>query len=218
MKNVYCVLDTETYGGAAFPKGIYHLAGIIHDRQGNVYGCFNYLIAEHYDEIAKDDYAKKNFERYEDMVQNGIVTLIPSEDMAIEAVNALCDYFEVNYMTAFNSGFDYCKTACYKLIEKREFIDIWLMALETIGSYKKYANYCRENNLVSRSGKTCSTSAEAFYSYLTGNPCYIEEHTALEDAKIEMEIFLASLATHKKFTKNCHTFDYPDKFKLFQKI
>ena len=47
MKNVYCVLDTETYGGAAFPKGIYHLAGIIHDRQGNVYGCFNYLIAEH---------------------------------------------------------------------------------------------------------------------------------------------------------------------------
>ena len=36
MKNIYCTLDTETFGGAAFPKGIYHLAGIIHDRQGNI--------------------------------------------------------------------------------------------------------------------------------------------------------------------------------------
>ena len=75
MKNIYCTLDTETFGGASNPKGIYHLAGIIHDRQGNILATFNYLIAEHYEEIEKDDYAKKNFFKYLEMIQNGIVTL-----------------------------------------------------------------------------------------------------------------------------------------------
>ena len=209
MKNIYCTLDTETFGGAAFPKGIYHLAGIIHDRQGNILATFNYLIAENYDEINKDEYAKRNFQKYQELIADGVVTMIPTEDLAVEMVNAICDFYGVRYMMAFNSAFDFVKTACYSLIENREFIDIYLMSLQTITHLKKYATFCRENGFRSRSGKNVATSAESIYAFLTNNAEYKEEHTAFEDSKIEMEIFLACQKTHKKYTKNVHAWDCP---------
>ena len=209
MKNIYCTLDTETFGGAAFPKGIYHLAGIIHDRQGNILATFNYLIAEHYDEINRDEYAKRNFQKYQELIADGVVTMIPTEDLAVEMVNSICDFYGVRYMMAFNSAFDFVKTACYSLIENREFIDIYLMSLQTITHLKKYATFCRENGFRSRSGKNVATSAESIYAFLTNNAEYKEEHTAFEDSKIEMEIFLACLKTHKKYTKNVHAWDCP---------
>lgn len=209
MKNIYCTLDTETFGGASFPKGIYHLAGIIHDRQGNILATFNYLIAEHYDEINKNEYAKRNFQKYQELIADGVVTMIPTEDLAVEMVNAICDFYGVRYMMAFNSAFDFVKTACYSLIENREFIDIYLMSLQTITHLKKYATFCRENGFRSRSGKNVATSAESIYAFLTNNAEYKEEHTAFEDSKIEMEIFLACLKTHKKYTKNAHAWNCP---------
>lgn len=207
MKNIYCTLDTETFGGASNPKGIYHLAGIIHDRKGNIFATFNYLIAEHYEEIEKDDYAKKNFYKYANMIQNGIVTMVDTEKAAVAAVDALCNYYGVRYMMAYNTGFDFCKTECKVLIENREFIDIYLMTVQTITHIKKYAKFCWENGFRSSTGKSVATSAESVFAYLTGNVEYKEEHTALEDSKIEMQIFLACLATHKKYTKNMHQWD-----------
>lgn len=60
-KNIYCTIDTETIGGAVNPTGTYNYGGIIHDKQGNVYATFSFLIMEHYDKIRNDDYAKKKF-------------------------------------------------------------------------------------------------------------------------------------------------------------
>ena len=213
-KNIYCTLDTETFGGASNPKGIYHLGGFIHDRMGNVLAGFNFVIAEHYNEIQADSYAKKNFGLYEEMVKNGVATIIPTEEMAVAIVNSICDYHNVKYMMAFNTGFDFCKTSCKTLLQGREFIDIYLMACQTLGGLKKYARFCRENNFKSKSGKSVATSAESFFAYLTGNAEYIEEHTALEDAKIEMEIFVKCIHAKKKFTKNVNFFDFYGKWSL----
>lgn len=207
MKNIYCTLDTETYGGAATPKGIYHLGGVIHTRAGEVLATFNLLIAEHYDEIAKDDYAKKNFDRYAEMVENGVVSFAPTEEMAVAFVDDLLKYYGAKYVMAFNSGFDFTKTKCRELLNGREFIDIQLMALQTLAG-KRYADFCRDNDRLTASKKSVSTNAESFYAFITDQPDYCEEHTAFEDSKIEMLIFLACLRTHKKFTKNAHWWDY----------
>ena len=144
---------------------------------------------------------------WNEMIDDGSITMVASEDEAIAAVNALCDFYNVKYMMAYNSAFDFCKTKCNALIAEREFIDIYLMALQTITHLKKYAKFCRENNFKSRSGKSVATTAESIYAYLTNNVNYSEEHTALEDSKIEMEIFLACLKMHKRFTKNLHQRD-----------
>ena len=214
---IYCTLDTETVGGATKPTGFYHLGGIIHDRQGNVIGCFNYLIAEMFDLIKEDDYAKKNFDLYLEMLQEGTATLIDTQENAIAMVNAICNYYNVNVMIAYNSGFDFGKTSCGDLLEGREFIDLWLMALETICQKVSYQRFCAENGRFNNKGN-CRTNAESVYAYLINEPTYCEEHTALEDSKIELEIFKACIKMHKKFTPNCHWFDSPNKFALIPQL
>ena len=217
MKNIYCTLDTETFGGASNPKGIYHLAGIIHTRKGEILATFNYLISEHYNEIEKDSYAKRNFHKYADMIANGIVTSIPTEKMAVEMVNNLCEFYGVNVMTAYNSGFDFVKTECRELLNGRQFIDTWLMALQTITTKKSYEKFCVENGYLTKK-RNLQTSAEVVYRFLTSNTDFIEEHTAFEDSKIEMQIFLECLKMHKKFTQNTHCFDMENSYKLFKKV
>lgn len=214
---IYCTLDTETVGGAANPKGIYHLGGIIHDRKGNTLGCFNYLIAERYNEIANKNYAKKNMERYDKMLREGIATLIPTEDAAIAAVKNLCDYLGVTTMTAFNSFFDYGRTKCAALLEGREFIDLQLMATQILGQQKGYKTFCQQHNLLSKSKDYIATSVQSFYAFITNAPHYREEHTALEDAKIERDIFLACIRQHRAFTANTHFYYYEKKDDLIKK-
>lgn len=213
---IYCTLDTETYGGASKPKGIYHLGGLIHDRNGNIYASFNYLIAENYDEIEKDSYAKKNFDKYVEMVENGITTMIPTEEMAIQMVDSLLDYYNTNCLMAFNSGFDFEKTKCRELIKDREFIDTWLLACQTIGQTRRYRQFCYDNNFATPKGN-CKTSAEVMWAYLTDNAEYQEEHTAFEDSLIEMQIFVWCLKYHKKIYKNVHCFDFDNFYNLIKK-
>ena len=106
-----------------------------------------------------------------------------------------------------NSNPEFAKTICRELVPEFEFIDLYLMALQTIIQQKKYVAFCRTNNLKSKSGKGCATSAESVFAFITNNPNYIEELTALSDALIEMAIFVKCYSMHKKFTKNAHQWD-----------
>jgi hypothetical protein len=214
---MYCTLDTETVGGASKPLGFYHLGGIIHDRQGEVTGCFNYIVAEMLPYVLNDDYAKKNIGLYFKMLLEGTATLIDTQENAIKVVNSTLNFYNVNVMTAYNSGFDYCKTICAELLEGREFIDLWLMALETICYKASFKRFCAESRRYNNKGN-CKTNAETVFAYLTNAPNYCEEHTALEDSKIELEIFKACIKSHKKFTPNTHWFDSPNKFALIPKL
>lgn len=216
-KTIYCTLDTETVGGASNPTGMYNLGCVIHDKDGNIFATTSMLVMEHYDKIRNDDYAKKNFPIYEERLCRGEMTAIASEAQAVEVVRSLCKMYNVKYVMAYNSSFDFTKTVCRELLVDFEFIDIYLMALQTITHLKKYAKFCRDNELYSRSGKTCSTSAESVYAFITDNADYAEEHTALSDAMIEMEIFKRCYAMHKKYTKNCHQYECK-KGKCFPRI
>lgn len=201
-KKLYFTVDTETLGGATNPKCAYHISGIIHDNIGKMYATCNYLVASMYDMIRDDEYHKAHFEDYVEMVQTGAVTFMPTVESAIAAIEALLNHYGVEVVMAYNAGFDLVRGVCSPLIENREFIDLWAMAIECLVIRKKYAAFCRANNLKSSSGKTVSTSAETVYAYLTNNPDFEERHTAFEDSKIEMEIFLACVKAHKKYTRN----------------
>ena len=206
-KTIYCTLDSETVGGASAPTGMYNLGCTIHDKHGHIFATCSMLVMEHYDEIRTDDYAKKNFHLYEERLARGEMSAVATEEEAVSIVRNLCHFYGVRYVMAFNTGFDFCKTICRQLLDEFEFIDLWLMAVQTICHQKGYAKFCRENGFKSSSGKSCATSAESVYAYITNNPDYTEEHTALNDALIEMEIFVKCLSLHKKFTKNIHNFD-----------
>lgn len=206
-KTIYCTLDTETVGGVTAPTGTYNLGCVIHDRYGNILATTSLLVMEHYDEIRHDGYAKKNFYIYENRLASGEISAVATETDAFNIIRNLCHFYGVKYVMAYNTGFDLVKTVCKHLVPEFEFIDIYLMALQTICHQKKYTDFCRKNNFRSATGKSCATSAESVYAYITKNPNYEEEHTALSDAYIEMEIFIRCLKMHKKFSKNIHQWD-----------
>ena len=203
-KTIYCTLDTETVGGAANPKGMYNLGCVIHDKDGNVFATASMLVMEHYNDIEKDSYAKKNFHIYEERLNNGTMSAVATERDAVEVVRNLCKFYNVK---AYNSAFDFKKTICRELLNDFEFIDIYLMALQTITHLKGYRKFCVANGFKSGSGKTCATTAESVYAFITDNAEYTEEHTALSDAMIEKDIFVRCYKMHKKFTKNAHQWD-----------
>lgn len=217
MKNMYMTIDTETVGGASTPTGAYNYGGVIHDKVGNIYATFSILVMEHYDEIALDDYAKKNFPLYKIRLDKGEITCVANEDDALQIIRNLGKHYQVKYVMAYNSGFDFVKTKCRELLDEFEFIDIYLMALQTITHLKGYGNFCNQHEMYSRSGKTCSTTAEAVYAFITNNQEYKEEHTALSDAMIEMEIFKHCAKMKKHYTKNAHAWDCVEKNKCFPK-
>lgn len=210
-KNIYCTIDTETIGGAAAPTGMYNIGCVIHDKDGNKFATASFLIMEHYDEIRNDNYAKKNFHLYVERLSNGTISAVATETEAVNLIRNLCKFYNVKYIMAFNSGFDFIKTMCRELLNDFEFIDLYLMALQTITHQKGYAKFCHEHGLQSRSGKNCATSVEAVYAYITDDPDFCEEHTALSDAMNEMAIFVKCYSMHKKFTKNSHAWDYKEK-------
>lgn len=216
-KNMYMTIDTETVGGASTPTGAYNYGGVIHDKVGHIYATFSILVMEHYDEIAKDDYTKRNFPIYRERLDRGYITAVANEDDAVQIIRNLCRFYHVNYVMAYNTGFDFCKTKCKELLDEFEFIDIYLMALQTITHLKSYRQFCIDHEKWSASGKTCSTTAESVFSFINQNAQYVEEHTALNDALIEMAIFARCAAMKKRYAKNVHMWDCKERNKCFPK-
>jgi hypothetical protein len=214
LKTIYATIDTETVGGATTPTGAYNYGAVIHDREGNILATQSILVAEHYEKIKNDDYAKKNFDLYNQYIAEGKVTVVATEDEAISLLKNLFHFFNVKYVMAFNSAFDMTKTKCRELLDDFEFIDIWLMALQTLTHYKKFKTFCTDFDLKNKKG-TCLTNAQTMYAYITNNPHYIEEHTALADSLIEKDIFVSCVRTHKRYSKNVHCWDCFENNKYF---
>lgn len=203
-KTLYCVLDTETRGGAACPNGVYNAGGKIIDNTGKTYATFNYLVAEYFETIIEQaHYGKKTFPRYLEMLDAGEITVVASEAEMLDMIDSLLSFYNVQFVLAYNTAFDLVKTSLCHLIDNRQFIDIWQMAYEIYIHRPSYRKFCIENRLLTRAGNP-KQSVEAMYAFLMNNPMFQEEHTAFSDASQEAEIFLACLRQHKKYTKNFH--------------
>lgn len=110
--------------------------------------------------------------------------------------------YNVKEIWAYNCGFD--KGMMVRLFDDDIFdklgvvwLDIWSAIVMTKCLTKKYVRFCKSNGFITDKGN-CKTSAEIVYAYLTNNPKFVEEHTGLEDCKIEYKILLTAKATKKK--------------------
>ena len=80
-------------------------------------------------------------------------------------------------------------------------LDIWQFACETKLSQSTYKKLAREAGWVSAAGNI-KTGAEYAYRFCSGDFGFIEDHTALSDALIEVDILAACFATKKKIPYN----------------
>lgn len=76
-------------------------------------------------------------------------------------------------------------------------VDLWSVACEKLINTQKYKDYCLQNSLLTNSAMYFKTSAETSFQYLMKNHDFIEDHTALSDAKIEAAILTKALKKGK---------------------
>jgi hypothetical protein len=203
-KNVIAVLDTETVG---LEGHVYDIAWCITDRRGNIVCERNWLVQENFTDPQKmmgAFYAGKTFTHYAPMLQAGTITMRPWAEI-LGALRADCLCYGVQTVSAYNAGFDLrvidqthgdLTGADFDLFDDLQILDIWQFACETKLQQKSYARIARALGWVSPAGNI-KTGAEFAYRFVCGDHSFIEDHTALSDAQIEVAI-LAECFRQKK--------------------
>lgn len=211
-KNYYLTIDTETANGLDDPM-MYDLGGAIHDKQGNVYETFSFVIYEIFclDRALFDTayYAEKR-PMYEEQLAQGSRKIV-SIFTARRYLHDLCEKYGVKAIIAHNARFDYKSTnGTLRYLSKSKYryflpygVQMWdtlKMAQDTICKQKTYIEFCKENDYCMKNGRPRAT-AEILYRYIKGNNEFVEDHTGLEDVLIEKEIFAKCMRQHKKMRK-----------------
>ena len=197
-------IDTETVG---LEGHVYDIAWCIHNKRGDIRIERNFLVEENFTDPAKmmgAFYAGKHFTHYARMLQDGEVRLTPWAEI-VATMRADFLVHGVNVVAAYNAGFDFRVLAQTHrelagegkmLTDSVKVLDIWQFACETKLSQKAYANIARAMGWISPAGNI-KTGAEFAHRYCSGDHSFIEDHTALSDARIEVEI-LAECFRQKK--------------------
>ena len=213
-KSYYLTVDTETANGLEDPI-VYDIGGCIHDKKGNVYETFSYIIYETFctmQDLMQTAYYAKKIPMYKEQIASGQRTIVRYAT-AKKKIHELCKKYNVKAIIAHNARFDYRSTTrTQRYITKSKVryflpygIPIWdtlKMAQDTICKQVHYKEWAYLNGYLTKNGRVRAT-AEILYRYISGDNNFIEDHTGLEDVLIEKEIFTHCMAQHKKMRKEC---------------
>ena len=212
-KNYYLTIDTETANGFDDPI-VYDIGGCIHDKKGNVYETFSFIIYETFygmKDLMKTAYYAAKIPMYQKQINAGerkVVRYLTAKKHVAE----LCDKYNVTAIIAHNARFDYRSTTrTQRYLTKSKYryflpygIPVWdtlKMAQDTICKQKMYKEFCKREGYITNNGRVRAT-AEILHRYLSGNYEFNESHTGLEDVLIEKEIFVQCMRQHKKMRKS----------------
>lgn len=210
-KRYILILDTETAGGLENPL-IYDFGYIIADKHGNIYEERSYLVKEIWEQknLMTSAYYAEKIPVYEKGIKEGCFKVEKFYNIREELLELL-DKYNVKQISAYNLGFDLkalsntmknITNKYYYFLPKKyniklERVCIWALACQLLFPKSGYINFAIKNNLYTDSGNFL-TNAEVAYKYLNSNPEYKEEHTALSDCFIELEILAHCMKQKKK--------------------
>lgn len=205
------ILDTETAGNIEDHDSlrVYDFAYQIVDDSFRVVCTRHFLISEVFNdlELMSSAYYSKKLPLYFAMLASQEVEIVPF----LTAYNQFltdCKDFKVKQIWAYNAAFDRdALNATLKALSngfRSWFMPygikikcIWSLCSSTILNRPSYFKFALKNGFVSSKGNL-ATNAEVAYAYMTNDPTYKEEHTALEDVKIERELLSYGLRQHVK--------------------
>lgn len=205
-KQIIATVDTETCGLGKNMQ-IYDIGYVIHDKQGKVLAENHGLIEEVYTDAKKmmgAYYAGKTFTHYAGLLDRSEIRLKSWEQMVSEFAGH-CEEHGVNVFAAYNLGFDArAIKLTTELLSGSKFMPykmrtlcLWRFACETIFRSQNYYALARQEGWQTPKGNY-QTSAEVAYRYLKPDWKFIEDHTALSDARIEAQIAAKCFGRKKK--------------------
>lgn len=193
------VLDTETLG--LQNPTIYELGFIVYDTESNsIIKERDYLIKQVYDNLDLFNTAYYSNKRpiYEEMLISKLIKRV-YWGYALNMLLKDIEKYNVSEIYAYNSRFD--KNAIKHTIQalngvkdfESDILDI-MNYIQPIVSTSNYQDFCESNGYMTKH-KTPrpQKKAETLYRYLTNNTDFIEDHMALSDSQIELEILLVAL-------------------------
>lgn len=195
------VLDTETLGVA--DARVYDLGYVIVNlADGKVLKARDYIVREIYDNerLMKTAYYYSKKPIYERRLADGYCKKI-NWSYALRVLARDLKKYKVDGIYAYNSPFDVraiaktCETYGTRNPLADGITDIWKGIVDPhITQTEDYKNFCVANGFMTKHKKPrCQAKAETLFRYITGQTDYIEEHTALEDSKIEFEVLRFAL-------------------------
>lgn len=211
-KHFYLIADTETANSLNDPL-VYNFAGAIIDQHGNVYETGSFINKDIFfekRELMNTAYYANKIPQYLEQIEADEIQVVSWYEIR-KWVHKVCAKYNVKAIIAHNARFDYrsCSvTQRYETCSKYRFffprdVEIWdtlRMAQDTICQQKRYIKWCDDNNYITAQGKPRAT-AEILYRYIIKDNSFVEEHKALEDINIEMQIFWHCIRQHKKMTR-----------------
>lgn len=212
-KKYFIVLDIET-ANIVEEAIAYDIGFIVADKKGNIYEEYSYMVSEMFfdnKDLLDTAYYKEKLPKYWEDYKNG-KRQIASILTVRKQLRDIIDKYNIKEIYAYNGYFD--KTGCNRTLRYLtksklrwffpygvKFYCIWNIACQTIFQQKTYAKIALMNNWITKGGRLQS-SAEVAKRYISGDIDFQEEHTGLEDTKIELEILVKCLKQHKKIDKN----------------
>lgn len=197
-KKIIIVLDTETLG--IKNRQVYEIGYVVATADGKVLRERDYMIKQTYENVALFStayYANKR-SIYEQKLADGLVKSV-YWGYAMKVLASDIARYSVSELYAYNSAFD---ISAIELTHKRlgaktrptadGIIDI----MDFIGSItdtEDYVNFCVAHGYMTKANKP-QTKAETLFRYITNNNDFVEDHMALEDSRIELDILMRALA------------------------
>ena len=211
-RKYYLTIDTETANSLEDPI-VYDIGGAIHDKQGNVYETFSFVIYETFvlcADLMQTAYYAEKIPMYREQLRQAARRMVKWET-ARRYIAALCEQYNVKAIIAHNARFDVralnTTERWFTSSKYRYFlpygIPVWdtlSMAEDTICKQRTYIEWCNKNGYTKKNGRPRAT-AEILYRYITNSEDFIESHTGLEDVMIEYKIFIHCCRQHKKMGK-----------------
>jgi len=203
-QNIFMVLDTET---CDLKGHVYDVGYTITNKRGEILSEYNALVSEIFTDAEKmmgAFYARKMFSHYAPMLDSGEISLVSWADI-VANIQADVSAYNVNVLSAYNLGFDrrvmgqtnelLGNGSIFQSPIKQ--LDIWQFACEAKLNTATYKQLANEQGWVSAAGNI-RTGAEYAYRFCRGDWGFIEDHTALSDARIETAILADCFSAKKR--------------------
>ena len=215
-KEMYLVIDTETCNTIEQPMP-YDIGYAISDRYGNIAIERSFVVAEMFldrKDLMQSAYFAEKVPQYWEDIKSG-KRVVKSIFNIRKQIHKDMSEYNVKKVGAYNMGFDkralnniirYCsKSFCRWFFPfGTEYFCIWHMACQVLLNSTSYVKFAMQNGLESEKGNLL-TSAESCYKWLKNKVDFVEEHTGLEDVRIEIEIMSKCFSTHKKMDKGIYS-------------
>lgn len=212
----FIVLDTETCNTIEQPLP-YDIGWAVCDKKGRIYAERSYVISEIFlgmRDVMKSAYYANKIPKYWEDIKAGTRIVAGMWEIRRQLVADMKQY-KTNIVCAYNMGFD--KRALNNLMRyvskswKRWFFPfgteyqcIWSMACDCILNRTSYIKFAVQNGLISEADNI-QTSAECAFKYITKDIDFMEEHTGLEDVRIEVAIMAECYRQHQKMQKEINS-------------